>query len=144
MLGALLSVAVAVAGADMAVPTARDGCRGVLDKTSSCTAPADEPLTVRNDEKRPAAPVPGIAPEALPEELAALSAGLLVGGSAAVAWSYASVASSDADRHTQEIARWSGAGLLAWGGLVGAGAISLAVFDPSTGVFRPKIFSESE
>lgn len=145
MLGVVL--ALSLLGADIAAPAVSGiagtgACAGVVDRTDECPSPTDVNDVndvVAADPKTPPPAVPGIEPRILPGELAFVSLGLALGGTAAIAWSYANTAETDDERVSQEVARWSGAGMLVWSGLTGAGAISLWVFDPSTGHMRPNL-----
>jgi hypothetical protein len=144
MLPALLALSLSFSVGGAASAGADRRCAGVLDRTDECDAPANERSSVIEDPKAAPPAIPGMDPAKLPGELAFASVGLLLGGGAAVAWSYANAARTDEERRTRDLFRWSGAGLLAWSGLAAGGAFSLWLFDPSTGELRPKIFPERE
>lgn len=154
MLGVVLSLSLVGAGtagtgaAGAAAPPAGP-CAGVVDRTADCPSPTAEKTDVVADPKTAPPPIPGrtdrfMAPTVLPGELAFASIGLALGGGAAVAWSFANTARTDDEELARDVARWSGAGLLVWSGLTAAGAISLWIFDPSTGRMRPKLLEATE
>lgn len=140
MLGVVLALSLVGASA----PAPAGPCAGVVDRTADCPSPTAEKSGVVADPKTTPPPIPGMAPAFLPGELAFASLGLALGGGAAVAWSFANTARTDDEALARDVARWSGAGLLVWSGLTAAGAISLWIFDPSTGRMRPKLLEATE
>ena len=142
-------------------------CTAIVDRTPTCTSPAVLTSAIAPDPKRlqepgwdPGIPAPakpdrlssGMAlaePTAslldtLPAELGLVSAGLALGGGAGLVLGLATTSNNDDERLAQDVAVYTGLGMLAWSTLVGAGAVALAAFDPSSGELRWQIFPDHE
>lgn len=110
-------------------------CDGVVDRTPQCAPPREGGPAVLADQKSvPAVDAYDIG--GLPAELGFLSVSLAFGGGAGLVLGLVPTPSNDTELVAQEVAVYTGAGLLVWSALAASGAIALAVFDASNGTLR--------
>ena len=126
----------------VALLAAAQPCTDVVDRTAGCVAPDELKTAIAPDVKRIEEPRWDVA--TLPAELAFVSAGLAFGGGAGLVLGLATTPNNDDERLAQEVAVYTGAGLLVWSALVGAGAVALGVFDPTSGTLRYDLFADGE
>jgi hypothetical protein len=125
-----------------------DACAHALDAvaptatSAGCAGPASVASSVVADDKAPPA-APARAPSTLPGELGFVALALgVAGGSAMIGAQATDVQRLDDEHQLQQRALFlSGASLVGLAGLVGAGAVAVTVFDPSTGTLRLPLFS---
>jgi hypothetical protein len=113
-------------------------CDGVVDRTAECAPPKEGGAPVRADEKR-APPVDAYDISALPAELGFASFSLAFGGAAGLVLGLVPTPSNETELAAQEVAVYTGAGLLVWSALVAGGAVALWAFDASSGTMRVPI-----
>jgi hypothetical protein len=143
----MIALAVALAfTTSIAVAGARP-CDGVVDRTPECAPPKEGGPPVLADAKAPAnAPANGDAFDitGLPAELGFLSFSLAFGGGAGLVLGLVPTPSNDSELVAQEVAVYTGAGLLVWSALVAGGAVALWAFDASNGTMRVPIDAGAE
>lgn len=123
--------------------TAARPCDGVVDRTPDCSPPKEGGPPVLADNKaapaRDAFDITG-----LHAELGFVSFALAFGGGSALVVGLVPTPSNEDERVAQEVAVYTGTGLLVWSGLVASGAAALWAFDASTGTMRVPIDTRSE
>ncbi len=118
-------------------------CDGVVDRTPECSPPKEGGPPVLADAKAP----PVVEPydiSGLPAELGFVSFSLAFGGAAGLALGLVPTPSNDTELVAQEVAIYTGAGLLVWSALVAGGAVALWAFDASNGTMRVPIEAGAE
>ena len=133
----LLSI-VMLHAADPTPTKGDDACKGVVDRTAQCAAPAETSATIPPDIKAAPPKIPGPDPAVLPGELAFIASGMLVGGGALVGYTYVTTDPRQTAEETQfkDAVRNGGYSLMIASGLAASAALTYAVFDPSTGKMR--------
>jgi hypothetical protein len=124
-------------------PSCRDALDAVVDDTRACRSPgALSPELVAADEPAPAE-VPLRAPELFASELGFFAVvSTAVGAGAIVASGFVnSNVTGPAEIRVQDGAWWGGVSLVSLGAGLGAAAVSMWVFDVSTGALRWPIFA---
>lgn len=113
-------------------------CDGVVDRTPQCSPPKEGGPPVLADAKAPAAAEPYDI-SGLPAELGFASFTLAFGGGAGLVLGLVPTPSNENEVLAQEVAVYTGAGLLVWSALVAGGAVALWAFDASNGTMRVPI-----
>lgn len=113
-------------------------CDGVVDRTPECSPPKEGGAPVLADNKAPP-PTDAYDISALPSELGFVSFSLAFGGGAGLMLGLVPTPSNDNELVAQEVAVYTGAGLLVWSALVAGGAVALWAFDASSGTMRVPI-----
>lgn len=145
---AVTPVAATTSKTAVATVAATDVCRNVLDVTPpssaspGCASPSSVPSLVLADARTAPRP-PRRDPAVLPGELGFFAVAIgLMGGGAMVGAQSTEPQRLDASGRAQQRALFvSGASLVGLAGLVGAGAVATAVFDPATGTLRLPLFA---